>query len=194
MKLWKRRSEGEAPPAPLEVRARHEACHAIVSLALDLEVKSLDVISEGPYGGNTSWLPAMPLLKEVNTPRGRADRQLEFMTVIVAPYVGTRGIDADLELSCSKDLSDARALASEIVKAGTAPLPLADPLTVENLLHLAESQAGQLLTEYRDFVDDLTKLLIDTGGQYKLGRHELVPLGGRMARHHAEMTQRPADC
>ena len=180
MKLWKRRSEGEAPPAPLEVRARHEACHAIVSLALDLEVKSLDVISEGPYGGNT--------------PRGRADRQLEFMTVIVAPYVGTRGIDDNLKLSCSEDLSEARALASEIVKAGTARLPLADPLTVENLLHLAESQARELLTEYRDFVDELTKLLIDTGGQYKLGRHELVPLGGRMARHHAEMTQRPADC
>lgn len=169
--------------SPLEVSARHEACHAVVALSLHLPVASVDITRDSHYGGNTQWGQLTPLSPRESDPQRWADFRLEHLAVMLAPRVGTRDIDRHLKRSCSQDLRDAQQIAAVIVAGGVHPSSYRARLEIEGLLASAEEMAQDRLELYSSFVDELAALLVESRGEYPVGRNVLNPMTGRMERH-----------
>lgn len=169
------------------INARHEACHAIVALSHKIPVESVDILPEGPYGGCTRWKILRPVIAGADSPAYRADLGLEGLTVMVAALVGMRDFDENLAVSCSKDLQDARQLASELIESGTRPSAYEGPWSVDSLLEHAQIIASATIERFEDFVEFLTQELRTSRGERKLGRSVLNPLISRMEQRQREL-------
>lgn len=161
------------------IRARHEACHAVVLLAYQLPCHSVDIIEDGHIGGTTSWRTVEEIIQPL--PRTeRADRWVEYLAVTMAPQAYPVGYDPDLVTSCSQDLRDAEEFADKIIKQKAPPTGYTGPLDREGLYRYALAAAGDLLKCLSHHVDDLAAKLTDPNNNGKLGRSELNRAYGRI--------------
>lgn len=161
------------------VRARHEACHAVVLLAHGLPCDSVDILEDGHVGGTTWWRPVREIVQEL-TPVQRANRWAEYIAVALAGYVGTADDDPNLQTSCVQDFRDADEFADLIIHQGVAPTGYEGSLTRDGLRRHASATAGDLLRRLSRHVDHLAAELVAPSNKGKLGLHELNPASGRI--------------